>query len=57
MNTSIYKIEYVDNISKTEYVMKVFATSVMAALKMFFENKGNRYTAKHIYQLNNNRLI
>lgn len=57
MNTSIYKIEYVDNISKTEYVMKVFATSVMAALKMFIDNKGSRYTAKHIYQLNNNRLI
>ena len=57
MNTSIYKIEYVDNISKTEYVMKVFATSVMAALKMFIDSKGSRYTAKHIYQLNNNRLI
>jgi hypothetical protein len=56
MNTSIYKIIYVDTISHTEYVMKVFATSVIAALKSFIDAKGNRYQAKHIYQLNNNNF-
>jgi len=54
MNTSIYKIVYVDTISNTEYVMKVFATSVIAALKAFIDNKGSRYKAKHVYQQNNN---
>ena len=54
MNTSIYKIVYVDTISHTEYVMKVFATSVIAALKTFIDTKGNRYKALHIYQQTNN---
>jgi hypothetical protein len=54
MNTSIYKIVYVDTISHTEYVMKVFATSVIAALKSFRDSKGSRYKALHVYQVNNN---
>jgi hypothetical protein len=54
MKVNIYKIEYVDTISENVYVMKVFATSVIAALRSFILAKGSRYKAKHVYKLTNN---
>ncbi len=53
MKVNIYKIEYVDTISENVYVMKVFATSVIAALRSFILAKGSRYKAKHVYKLTN----
>lgn len=58
MNNSvnIYKIVYLDSISQSEYICKIFATSTIGALKTFIKNYGARYTAKHVYQLTNNTL-